>query len=109
MIRWLLISLLILPLSAATTIIDCGSASDSGFTASSAWMIPVSLIPPGTIDVTLRYGPAFAYKIAVDGPQQMTLRFVEPTYQITGQRLFSVSVNNQSIFTDIDLVANAGA
>src|SRR6185369_10382598 len=95
--------------SAETVIIDCGSAADSNFSGGVTWIIPQALLPPGTTDTTLRYGAAFSYRIPVDNiPYVVTFRFIEPTVQVRGQRIFSVRINNQVVVDRIDLIAEAG-
>jgi len=96
-------------LTAETVIIDCGSPADSNFTGGATWLIPQGLIPPGTTDTTLRYGAAFSYRVPVYNiPYVVTFRFIEPTVQVRGQRIFSVRINNQVVIDRIDLVAEAG-
>lgn len=108
--------LLALPLIAASTVIDCGSASDSNFLAwppSTAWTF--SSLPPAALAnpafASMRYAPTVTYRIPVTPfiPYILVLRFIEPSYQTMGQRRFSVSVNNQTVLDSLDLVAEAGA
>jgi Malectin domain len=97
--------LLALPLAAASTTIDCGSASDSGFTGGIAYTITGSTLP----DTTIRYSnaPPFSYRFVVTGPTQVSLRFATVP-QAAGATVFSVSINNQVVVDHIDLVSEGG-
>lgn len=96
-----------------TVTIDAGSPSDGGFSSppgvtTTAYTIPN---PPATItDATMRYCVVCTYHIPVSAPgfYQITLNFVEPTVQGAGQRVFSVTANDQPILTGLDLFATAG-
>ncbi len=80
------------PLLAATTIhIDCGSATDAYYTGGSPWPLPIP--PPGTNDVTVRWGTSFSYHIPVDpGAYVVSLRFREPDgIAALPKRVFSVN------------------
>ncbi len=101
----------------AVSSIDCGSAADTGFSAGTwpdpggtlAYMIPVT--PPGTIaDTTLRYCVSCTYTIPTGdtGPYIVTLNFIEPTVLAAGQRVFSVSINDQPVLVNFDVFAAAG-
>ncbi len=95
-------------LLSGTTVIDCGSATDSNFFGGSIFSIPTL---PG--DQTGRYDAArtgFTYTIPVVDtlPYILTLRFVEPSVRSVGQRIFSVFVNNQPVLMGLDLYAEAG-
>ncbi len=103
-----------LPLTAATQIIDCGSASDFNFLSGA----PFTIATPGSLpDATLRYGGSFSYSIPVDNiPYVLTFRFVEPCGPGAGcsavvngprQRVFSVTANSQVVLPDLDLYAVA--
>ncbi len=102
---------------ATTTTIDCGSATDSNFTGGQAFTA-VPLTPPGTLDLTLRYGSQFSYSIpAANVPYVITFHFLEPcgaaggcSGAVTGpgQRLFSVAVNDQPLLPTLDIYALAG-
>ncbi len=102
---------------AATTTIDCGSATDSNFTGGQAFTA-VPLAPPGTLDLTLRYGSKFSYSIpAANVPYIITFHFLEPcgagacsAGDVTAprQRLFSISINDQLIYPALDIFALAG-
>jgi len=99
--------LLTVALFAETTIIDCGSASDSNFTGGLTFTVPV----PG--DSTGRYDAlqtGFSYRIQVVDKQAylVTLGFIEPSVQAAGQRIFSVSINNQPVIVNLDLFADVG-
>lgn len=95
---------LALPLLATTQVIDCGSATDSGFTDGLPWQVAGA----GLGDLTLRYAAAFSYRIAAAGPQVLRLYFTEPTVSAAGQRVFSVAVNGQPTFGPIDLARDVG-
>ena len=93
----------------AATLIDAGSSTDSGFTGGAVWLIPQALLPPGTTDTTLRFGADFSYRIPCSKRVYVvTFQFIEPAVQAIGQRVFSVSVNNQTVLERLDLVAEAG-
>ncbi len=101
----------------AAQTIDCGSATDTGFSSGTwpaaggtvAYTIPVT--PPGSvIDTTLRYCVSCSYTIpTTEGqPYLVTLTFVEPTVQAAGQRVFSVTINDQPVLINFDVFAAAG-
>ncbi len=103
-------------LFSAVQLIDCGGPGDTGFSAGTwpapggtiAYTIPV--LPPGTTDATLRYCVSCSYTIpTTEGqPYLVTLTFIEPTVQAAGQRVFSVSINDQPVLRDFDVFAAAG-
>lgn len=102
--------LLLSTLSAETTRIDCGSPTDSNFSPAPGFTFAV---PVAAGDQTGRYDAlktGFAYSIpVVDGmPYIVTLRFLEPSVQAVGQRVFSVAINNQIVVDKIDLFMEAG-
>jgi hypothetical protein len=103
------LALFAFPLFAVQTTIDCGSATDSNFTGGTAYTA-VAVAPPGTVvDLTVRYGPQFSYTFpAANVAYVVTFHFLETTVQGPGQRVFSVSVNNQEIITNLDVFATAG-
>lgn len=98
--------------------IDCGSPSDAYFssnpstptTAYTIPFLPLPVTPPGTTDTTLRYGQNFTYTLPVTTPglYLVLLNFVEPTVSKPGQRVFSVTVQDQPVIQNLDLVAEAG-
>jgi Malectin domain len=102
---------------AATITVDCGSATDSNFTGGSPFTI-IPLVPPGTGDLTLRYGQTFSYTFPADNiPYIVTFQFLEPcggsncsAGQITaaGQRVFSVTINDEIKLPAFDVFAAAG-
>lgn len=107
--RWLPAGGLFLCSLLSAQVIDAGSATDSGFTGGAVWLIPQALLPPGTTDATLRFGADFTYRIPCSKRVYVvTFQFIEPTVQAIGQRVFSVSVNNQTVLDRLDLVAEAG-
>lgn len=62
----------------------------------------------GTLYQSERYGQ-FKYEIPVtNSTYSLQLRFVEMYQEVEGNRLFSVSVEGQPIFTDFDLYAEVG-
>ncbi len=86
--------------TAATTLhIDCGSATDAYYTGGAPWPLPIP--PPGTTDVTVRWGTAFSYHIPVDpGGYVVTLRFREPDgVAALPKRVFSV--NGQTVASEV--------
>jgi hypothetical protein len=57
----------------------------------------------------VRYG-TFQYVIpAANGPATVNLKFAEPYFTTAGQRIFNVSINGQTVLTNFDIVAAAGA
>ncbi len=112
----------------APAIVDAGSPSDTGYSTpatctsggvpvacgTTAYTLtsptPLPILPPGTSDMTMRYGPQFTYHIQVAAPGTYTvlLNFVEPTVTGPGQRVFSVWANDQPILQDLDLYAESG-
>lgn len=58
---------------------------------------------------TERYGKTFSYAIPVPvGSYQVVLHFAELYWNITGARIFNVSVENQGSLTNFDIYAVAG-
>ena len=115
--------LLILVLAAVafgqSVTIDAGGPNDAGYSSpagfpTTAYTIPVTIpipvVPPGTNDLTMRYGQQFTYHVTVAQPGQYTvcLYFVEPTVLTAGARVFSVSANDQPIVQNLDLFAENG-
>ncbi len=93
---------------AATTLhIDCGSASDAYYTGGAPWPMPIP--PPGTNDVTVRWGTSFAYHIPVDpGTYTVSLRFREPDgVAALPKRIFQV--NGQTVTSDVLSLSMTGA
>lgn len=95
--------------------IDAGGPGDSGFSGGSTYtvpanLMPVTILPPGTNDATMRFGPAFSYHVSVPKPglYTVTLYFLEPTYQAPGQRVMAVSANDTPIIQGLDLAAESG-
>lgn len=95
-------------------VIDAGGPGDVGFSSGTLTytvpMMPASIVPPGTNDATMRYGPAFTYQIPVPYPglYEVKLFFMEPTYLTPGQRIMAVTANSTPIIQGLDLVAYAG-
>ena len=115
--------LLILVLAAVafgqSVTIDAGGPNDAGYSSpagfpTTAYTIPVTIpipvVPPGTNDLTMRYGQQFTYHVTVAQPGQYTvcLYFIEPTVLSAGARVFSVSANDQPIIQNLDLFAENG-
>lgn len=112
----LAIPLLVYSLSADPLfLIECGLPTDSMFTGGVAFTMQAGAMAGKTV----RSGQAFTYKIpAPDGtPQAITFTFAEPcgpgagcSLQVTGprQRVFSVSVNGQTMLPQLDIFAEAG-
>jgi hypothetical protein len=85
--------------------------ADSGFTGGSTYSVSSSI--SGTNTPALyqdeRYG-AFSYQFpVVNGTYNVNLKFAELYYTSTGQRVFNVAINGQSVLTNFDIVAAAGA
>src|SRR5579862_38026 len=103
--KTILLLALTLPLFAQTPIvINAGGSNDSGFSGvTTAYTIP-------STSATMRYGQSFAYDIPIPTSCWYTvlLQFVEPTVTAAGQRIFSVTANDQPIIQNLDLVASAG-
>ncbi len=103
-------AVMLLALPAFAVVIDCGSATDANFSGGIVHTIPAP--PPEVADATLRYGTTFTYTISTPGldsvPYRVILRFIEPSVQGVGQRVFSVAVNNHPVIDRLDLVAEAG-
>ena len=94
-------------LQAATTIIDCGSPSDTEF-VTGGQITSTPSQPPELEDITHRFG-TFKYRIPVSNiPYVIDFHWVEQTVKYTGGRLFSVTVNNQLIYDKLDLYAAGG-
>ncbi len=100
----------------ASQTIDCGGPGDTGFSAGT-WPAPGGTIaytipnPPASVtDATLRYCVSCSYTIpTTEGqPYLVTLGFAEPTVQAAGQRVFSVSINDQPVLLNFDVFAAAG-
>ncbi len=101
-ITWMLV-LAALTAKAEILIINAG-APDDGFIGGTAYTIP-QLSPN-----TLRYGFVFTRLVPClsSYPYILTFKFIEPSYQTNGQRIFSVRINNQIVIDHIDLVVEAG-
>lgn len=96
-----------------TVSIDAGGPGDTGYSANtSIYTIPVSQQSSitGTTDFTLRYGQSITYTITVPiaGIYVIMLSFMEPGYSTVGQRVFSVTGNDQPLLQNIDVFAEAG-
>ncbi len=82
-------------------------------------LFPVPVIPPGTLPGVIRYGAAMTCTIPIvtSIPWLVTFHFVEPcvagggcsSVVTSGQRLFSVQINDTPALQDLDIFANAGA
>jgi len=109
-----------LTLAAATgqpIVVDAGGPTDPGATGQPsdvytvpAALMPIGILPPGTNDPTMRYGAQFVYTVSVPNPglYRVTLYFQEPSVQNPGERVFSVTANDQPILSGLDLAATAG-
>ncbi len=111
--RWLTLApFLICGLSAQTTIIDSGSATDSNFTGGTAFTMPNP--PAGVTDATMRFtasgASTFSYDVPchLDWPYSVKLYFLEPNQTAVGQRIFTVRINNQVVLDHLDLIAEGG-
>lgn len=98
---------------AQTIFVDAGGAADTGYLGGMSYTIPLAIpaqTAPGINDQTVRYAIQFGYNVPVPapGPYYLTLYFVEPTFQAAGQRVFTVTANNQTILTNLDLFAESG-
>jgi hypothetical protein len=85
-------------------------ATDSNFTGGSAAKTTATIT--GTTDVTLyqseRWGN-FSYNIPVaNGSYSLTLKFAEIYFTAAGQRVFSVTVNGQTVVSNLDIYAKVG-
>lgn len=112
----LCIFLLALPLAAASFHLAGGSEGDFAGISGGA---PFTIAAGPLAGQTLRSGQAFSYRIPAldDVPYVLTLQFAEPCgpgagcgSQVTGsgQRVFSVSVNDQLLLPRLDVYAAAG-
>jgi len=58
---------------------------------------------------SLHYGSSFSTSVAVpNGLYLVTMSFIEPTVHGAGQRVMSVSINDQQVLTVFDIFARAG-
>jgi hypothetical protein len=102
------------PLAGQSILIDAGGASDTGYSGSSAAYTipgpPLAFTPPGTSKLTLRYGSPIVYDIGLPQPGLYTvlLQMVEPNATAAGERVFSVTANDQPIVDGLDLWYSAG-
>lgn len=103
-------------LVAQTIVVDAGGPTDTGFSGPTSTytvppaLMPVTVLPPGTNDATMRFGNPMFYHITVPAPGLYTvsLYFQEPTYQIAQQRIMAVTANDTPIIQGLDLFAEAG-
>ncbi|GAB7027328.1 malectin domain-containing carbohydrate-binding protein [Geotalea toluenoxydans] len=84
--------------------------ADSAFSGGSAAKTTAAI--GGTTDDTLyqseRYGN-FSYSIPVaNGNYSLTLKFAEIYFSAAGQRVFSVTVNGQTVISNLDIYAKVG-
>lgn len=86
--------------------------ADNGFTGGSTYTNP-SPVAGTTIPAlyeTLRYGSTFSYQFAVpNGVRTVKLRFAETFFTQRGSRVFNVAINGQTVLSNFDIVAAAGA
>ncbi len=85
-----------------------GAASSSGNTISSSG---VTNPAPQAVYQSDRVGPSFSYTIpnlSAGTAYTVRLHFAETYWTQTGKRVFNVSINNQQVLTNFDIVAAAG-
>ena len=97
--------------------IDTGYSSPPGITTT-AYTVP-NYTPVAPNVATMRYGTRFTYHLTVSSPGMytVTLSFIEPCTPAScggwiaaaGQRVFSVTANDQPIIQNLDLFAENGA
>jgi hypothetical protein len=81
--------------------------ADAGFTTSSGIYQNGSI--PNSVYSTERYGLNFSYNFAVpNGNYTVELQFAEIYFHASNKRVFSVSINNQPVLTNLDLFERSG-
>jgi len=116
--------LITLPLLGQPITIYPGSPSDTGLFSSPPGISTTAYTVPNYTPVspnvgTMRYGTQFTYHLTVSSPglYTVTLSFLEPCTPAScggwiaapGQRVFSVTANDQPIIQNLDLYAENGA
>jgi hypothetical protein len=84
--------------------------ADSNFTGGSVDTATgvITGTPDGTLYQSERYGN-FSYSIPVaNGNYAVTLKFAETYFAAAGKRIFSVTINGQTVVSNLDLYATAG-
>jgi hypothetical protein len=86
-------------------------AADKNFSGGSTYTTGTAIA--GTVDDALyqseRWG-TYAYNLPVpNGTYTVTLKFAEIWYTSAGSRVFSVAIEGQTVLSNLDLVATAGA
>ncbi len=86
-------------------------AADNGFSGGNTYSTS-STIKNTTVPVlyqTVLYGSNFSYQFIVpNGTRTVTLKFAEVYYTSPGQRVFNVAINNMTVLSNFDIVAQAG-
>jgi len=86
-------------------------AADNGFTGGSIALItnPISNTADQPLYQGERYGN-FTYQFGVpNGSYNVTLKFSENYWSVSGQRIFNVSINGAQVLTNFDIIAAVGA
>jgi hypothetical protein len=80
-----------------------GYAATAGLTAAISGTVDDRLYRSG------RYGKNFSYKIPVsNGNYTVTLKFAENNWTAAGKRVFSVTINGNTVISNLDIFANVG-
>jgi hypothetical protein len=91
--------------SGNTWVPDSGYTGGTNFTGSSV----IANTSDSILYQTVRYGD-FSYNLSVpNGTYNVTLKFAEVYFTSAGQRVFNVSINGQTVLSNMDIVAKAGA
>lgn len=86
-------------------------SADTSWSGGTAWTnsIPIANTSDPTLYQSERFGN-FQYQFAVpNGSYTVTLKFAEIYWTGAGQRVFNVSINGQTVLSNFDIVAQAGA
>ena len=87
-------------------------SADYGYVNGGAWgkVVPVYSTNTPTLYQTENHGSSLAYTFSVpNGNYLVNLKFAEIFYTAPGLRVFNVSINGQTVLSNFDIVAQAGA
>ena len=82
--------------------------ADTGFNAGRTYAntVPIGGTSDGVLYDSERYGTmTYSFPVA-NGAYTVTLKFAELYWTTAGQRVFNVSINNQQVLTNFDILAN---
>jgi hypothetical protein len=82
--------------------------ADTGFSAGRTYAntVPIGGTSDGVLYDSERYGTMTYSFLVSNGTYTVTLKFAELYWTTAGQRVFNVSINNQQVLTNFDILAN---